>query len=63
MNLDFMFMELAKYMTSFKGTYFKNNGVLAIDTNFIKVGAFRSSCNRYVAVVKYYFGKYQVKEL
>lgn len=63
MNIDFMYMELSKYMTSFKGNYFKNNGVMAIDNNFIKVGTFRSSCNRFVAVVKYHFGKYEVKEL
>lgn len=63
MNLDFLFMELSKYMTSFKGNYFKSNGVMAIDNNFIKVGVFKSSDNRNVAVVKYYFGKYTVKEL
>ena len=55
------FRKLVEYQTF--GNYFKNNGVMAIDNNFIKVGTFRSSCNRFVAVVKYHFGKYEVKEL
>ena len=62
MNLQLLYSELNRYRDK-KGTYFFNNGNIVFDIGFLKVGCFISVDKKYVAIVKYLYGKIIVKEL